>query len=503
MIQTRSRPAVSVIFFELNEAERHFLDKFVAAGILPNFARALQTGAIVRTRVPGWDAGEDKAWRKISPWIVWPSIYTGVAPEDHGIVGFGQDPAALRGRCVWDVLDAHGITTGVLGSLMSYPPRTSGAGAFYVPESLADTPDCFPPAARPLQDFCVFAARNYSESFGASAATAVKLLLRTPKSGVRAGTVLRTLGQVPAEALRGAAIAPERAMLHSYMTRDAFLSLYRATRPSYASVHMNHVAYVQHRYWRAAEPERFEDQLSTTDRRFFRDVAQRKAYERKLSGWIERAFRYADRFLGELWELADPDTVILVGTALGQRPFDPVRDIHNPVVRLVRERELFDAVGLTDYVVLHQMNPDVTINFPDEARAIAGERALTGLFVEGHGGLFTAQRRGSQVFSELDMPRRTRDGESFTIRHRDRPEFQAEFARHIHEHGTADQSTAHHKDSGWLLAARRSGPVRATHDVVAVTDVAPTILSLFGLSPAPWMRPDARAFLRLGNAGGG
>ncbi len=497
MIQTRTHPAVSVIFFELNEAERHFLDKFVAAGRLPNFARALESGAIVRTRVPGWDAGEDKAWRKISPWIIWPSIYTGLAPEDHGLVGFGQDPSSIRGKCVWDVLDAAGVPVGVLGSLMSYPPRTQGSAAFYVPESLADTADCFPEDARALQEFCVFAARNYSESFGRSAATAVKLLLRTPRSGVRASTVLRTLGQVPVEAVRGAAVAPERAMLHSYMTRDAFVKLYAATRPAYASVHMNHIAYMQHRYWRAAEPERFEDQLSTTDRRFFGNVGERKKYEEKLSHWIEKSFVYADDFLGELVDLADPGTVILVGTALGQRPFDPVSDIHNPVVRLVNERELFDAIGLRDYTVLHQMNPDLTINFPSEAAATDAERKLTALEVAGHGGLFTVQRRGAQVFCELDMPRRTRDGEAFTIRHRDVPAFSADFGRHIHEHGTADQSTAHHKDSGWLLAFRKGGRVRANRDVVAVTDVAPAILSLFGLPPSAWMRADAQPFLSI------
>jgi len=497
MIQTRSKPNASVIFFELNEAERYFLDKFAAEGRLPNFARALAGGAVVRTRVPGWDASQAKAWRKISPWIIWPSIYTGMTPEQHGLVGFGQDPASIRGKCVWDVLDAHGIPVGVLGSLMSYPPRTNGAAAFYVPESLADTADCFPDEARPLQDFCVFAARNYSESFGRSAATAVRLLLRTTKSGVRAGTVLRTLGQMPAEALRGAAVAPERAMLHSYMTRDAFLGLYRRLRPGYASVHMNHVAYMQHRYWRAAEPERFEDQLSTTDRRFFADVGQRKTYEQKLSRWIEKSFVYADRFLGELLELADERTVVLVGTALGQRPFDPVTDIHNPVVRLVNERELFDAIGLSGYTVLHQMNPDLTINLPDEAAARDAERKLSGLYAVDHEPLFSVQRRGAQVFCELDMPRRTRDGEAFTIRHKDVPGLAADFAHHIHEHGTADQSTAHHKDSGWLLGYCKGAQLRATRDVVSVTEVAPTILSLFGLPPAPWMPADARPFFTL------
>ena len=497
MAVSAKQAGVSVVFVEVNEAEKYFLEKFVAEGKLPTLARMIEGGRLMRTRIPGWDAGPDKAWRAISPWIVWPSIYTGMTPERHGIVGFGQDTASLRGRCVWDVLDAADIPTGVLGSLMSYPPRSRGAARYDVPESLADDAECFPDEARALQEFCVFSARNYSESFGRKAATAVRLLLKTPRSGVRLSTVLRTLGQMPSEVLRGPAAVPERAMLHSYLTWDAFKNLYLAHRPAYASVHMNHVAYMQHRYWRAAEPERFEDELSVTDRRFFRSVGERKAYEEKFSRWIEKSFVYTDAVLGELLEIVGDDTIVLVGTGLGQRPFDPVADIHNPVVRLVRERELFDAIGLSDYVVLHQMNPDVTVNFPGEAEAKRAAELVSGLEVRPGEHLFTVQRRGSQVFLELDMPRRTSPEEVLSIRHAAIAGFELPFARHIHEHPTNDQSTAHHKDSGWLLAYGKGRRVVGDADVIRVTDIAPTILSLFGLPPQPWMEPDAEPVFRI------
>lgn len=498
MIQSKAKPAASVLFFELNEAEKHFLERFVAEGKLPNFRRMIEGGALLRTRIPGFDAGEHKAWRAISPWIVWPSVYTGLTPAQHGIVGFGQDTSSIRGKCVWDVLDRHGISTGILGSLMSYPPRTSGSASYYVPESLADTPECFPPEARALQEFCVFSARNYSESFSLKAAKAVGLLLKTKRSGVSTKTVLRTLGQVPREVLRGPAAVPERAMLHSYLTRDAFFGLYERFRPSYAGVHMNHVAYMQHRYWRAAEPERFAADLSATDRRFFGTVAERESYEKRFANWIEKSFVYSDEFLGEVLEKVGDDTVVLVGTALGQRPFDPVSDIHNPVVRLVRERELFDAIGLASYTVLHQMNPDVTINLQDEPAARDAEARLGGLFVHEAEPLFTVQRRGAQVFCELNMPRRSRPDERLTIRQRALPAFSADFARHIHEHPTNDQSTAHHKDSGWLLSYCKGQRVRAEELVIRVTDVAPTILSLFGLPRQEWMAPDSRVAFTVG-----
>ncbi|MBK7875872.1 MAG: alkaline phosphatase family protein [Planctomycetes bacterium] len=495
MISKARSTDVSVLFLEINEAEKYFLDKFVAEGKLPNLKRMLDGGVFFRTRVPGWDAGAEKAWRHISPWIIWPSVYTGMSPETHGLVGFGQDPANVVGRCVWDVLDGEGISTGILGCLMSYPPRTRGAGRYYVPESLADDPDCFPEEARALQEFCVFSARNYSESFSVKALEAVRLLLKTQKSGVRLSTVMKTLSQVPSEVVKGPASHPERAMLHSYLVWDAFEKLYPAHKPAYAAVHMNHVAYMQHRYWRAAEPERFEDALSLTDQRFFGTVDQRKAYELKFSRWIEKSFQYTDEVVGRILAMVDPNTVLLVGTALGQRPFDPAKEIHNPVVRLVRERELFGALGLDEYVVLHQMNPDVTINFQSEASATRAAELVRGLEVHPGEGLFTVQQKRTQLFLELNMPRRRAKDERFTIRHGTNRDLALDFHRFIHEHPTADQSTAHHKDSGWLLAYSPGLALEQRAKVISVTDIAPTILSLFGLPAQPWMEVhDAPAF---------
>lgn len=113
--------------------------------------------------------------------------------DQHDIIAFGQDTSNIQGRCIWDVLDEAGVSTGVCGSLRSYPPRNAGSARFYVPESLADDADCFPEDARPVQEFCLFAARNYSESFVKQAVGATALLLRSARSGVRIGTMLSTL----------------------------------------------------------------------------------------------------------------------------------------------------------------------------------------------------------------------------------------------------------------------------------------------------------------------
>jgi hypothetical protein len=37
--------------------------------------------------------------------------------------------------------------------------------AFYIPESLADDAECFPPEARSLQEFCMAASRTHSDGW--------------------------------------------------------------------------------------------------------------------------------------------------------------------------------------------------------------------------------------------------------------------------------------------------------------------------------------------------
>ena len=484
---TTSSARPSVLFLELNEAERYWIDKLVGEGKLPVFGRLFADGKCVTTSIPDFDPRADRAWRTITPWIIWPSVYTGMKPSEHGIIAFGQDTRLIQGRCVWDVLDKAGVSTGVFGSLLSFPPRSSGSARYYVPESLADDPDCFPDEARPVQAFSVFTSRNYSESFARQYYEATRLLMKSTRSGVRTGTVARTLAQVPREILKGDAHVPERAMIQSYILTDAFKNLYSRHRPEFATLHLNNVAYMQHRYWRAAEPGRFRDELSLTDQRFFETVAERKAYEQRFADWIERSLIWTDQLLGELLELIDDDAILLVGTALGQKPHDPVHEIHNPVVRLVRENELFAALGFPGVKVLTQMNPDVSISLPDEATAERAGDVLRGLYVHPGKGLFEVERRERQVFLELIMPRR-RKGETLPpIRHTGMADFQVPFERHVHEHGTNDQSTAQHDEPGFLLAYSAGRTLELARPNVLVTEIAPTILSWFGIAPQPWM----------------
>jgi hypothetical protein len=133
------------------------------------------------------------------------------------------------------------------------------------------------------------------------------------------------------------------------------------------------------------------------------------------------------------------------------------------------------------------MNPDVSINLPDEATAARAAELVQGLYVHPGHGLFEVERKGRQVFLELIMPKR-RKGEILPpIRHATLPGFELPFERHVQEHPTNDQSTAQHDEPGFLPAHCRGRRLEQVRAAIPVTDIAPTILSWFGLGPQPWM----------------
>jgi len=145
--------------------------------------------------------------------------------------------------------------------------------------------------------------------------------------------------------------------------------------------------------------------------------------------------------------------------------------------------ELLAEMGLEGFTVRHQMNPDFTIDFATEDQATMAADRLRGLYLVEHAPLLCVERRGRQVFVELDLPRAQG---ADTIRHRTLP-LAKPAVQHIQLDRTPEESTAHHHDRGLLLAWSKQGGLRSAAPEIDVADVAPTILGLFGMAPAPWM----------------
>ncbi len=477
---------MAVLFLEINEASSYFVEKFTTAGKLPNFARVLGDGAAVRTHIPDVSSDDPRFTRNTSPWIVWSSVYTGMRPSAHELIGFGQDTSHLKGRYIWDALTQAGRSYGVFGSLVSFPPRPEAR--FYVPDSLSTTPDCVPDALRPLQRFFLFGAHHYSQTGLTAFVRAGLDLLRATGTTLSASAAARTLSQVPLELIGGGTAKADRAMVHSILTADAFERIYRKTRPDFATVHLNHIAYFQHRYWRASEPERFSRELSSTDRRFYRTVIERERDETGYADKIERAYVWTDRLVGRAMDTLSEGDTLVIGSALGQRPYDPVSEIHNPVVRFENADRFFKRLGLTDFRVHYEMNPDLTLDCATDEDAARYAATIDGLeWPDGSAVLF-CQRRRRQLFLELILPATVEHDRSAKIRHRERPDFAERAHDYVWQSDTNEQSTAHHAEEGLFLVWRKGQKIQAGRQDILVTEIAPALLELFRLDPCTWHR---------------
>jgi hypothetical protein len=98
-----------VFLIEFNELSPALLDRFIAAGDLPNFSAFRATSDVFTT-----DAGELEP--TLVPWIQWPSIHTGLSYAEHKIFNLG-DAGKCNAPTVESVLSDSGVPVGIFGSM--------------------------------------------------------------------------------------------------------------------------------------------------------------------------------------------------------------------------------------------------------------------------------------------------------------------------------------------------------------------------------------------------
>ncbi len=111
-----------VVVVGVDGAEWAVINRLVAQGELPGFAQLMEEGAYGQLMNPG---------PQVSP-VVWSTFATGHFGRDHGILDFvypyqdvsGKQPVDVSKRrkpALWNLLDAHGMESTVIGYFVSYP----------------------------------------------------------------------------------------------------------------------------------------------------------------------------------------------------------------------------------------------------------------------------------------------------------------------------------------------------------------------------------------------
>ena len=135
-----------LICYELNEVPWRVVDHYIQKCPNSSLGSLLSRSAQFTTNCN--DHGE------LHPWSTWPTLHRGVSNEVHQIRFLNQDLEPANGwPPVWDILTRNGITTGIFGSLQSYPPVVSDNMLFHIPDTFAAGPETIPDRFEAFQAF--------------------------------------------------------------------------------------------------------------------------------------------------------------------------------------------------------------------------------------------------------------------------------------------------------------------------------------------------------------
>ena len=320
-----------LLLYELNEVPFRIFDHF--ARLRPNSTLDRLSRRARRYKTYSEDSGH------LSPWVTWPTVHRGITNFDHEISHFGQDlgPVNKEFPPLWSILTENGVRCGVFGSLHSYPvPESLDNYAFYVPDTFAAGPECFPKGLEAFQRFnlAMVDGSGLDAKGGIALKQAVDFLRAAPGLGLRARTVAELAKQLAEERIKPRRVVRRRTS-QVQIAFDFFMHGLKRDHPEMAFFFTNHVASSMHRYWPALFPEDYdtlrfdEDWLAT------------------WSGEIPFVMREAGAQLEELIRFVDvnQDYSLIVAGSMGQAAVQ-YRERTNTVLTLKDHAAFARLMGL-------------------------------------------------------------------------------------------------------------------------------------------------------------
>lgn len=462
-----------IIAYELNEVPSRVLDFFVNARPASALAKLVSRSSYYHTYSP--DVGQ------LAPWSTWATQHRGVNNEQHGIFDLGQDLSGVDQSYppIWSILSQHRVRTGVFGSLNSYPlPEELSGYTFYVPDTFAAGPECFPEALRVFQDFNLrmvdLSGRNVSGSVALK--PALNLICQAPRLGIRGPMLLRLAKQLGHEWINRARKGRRRTS-QVQLAFDLYLKQIKTTKPDYTSFFTNHVASAMHRYWPATFPEDYQEKALSDD------------WLRLFGGEILYAMGEASRQIGELAAFVnrhrDEHYMLMISSSMGQAAVDN-EEIIRKQLYLQDHRPFFARLGIQPDQVAKKraMKPRCVFSVhPDIADHLRGQ--LDRMTINGEKLIF--QEHENHVFM-MKLGQCNLDDDAIEVRLGDEAVNYREMGMQNTPIEDETGSYAYHIPEGVMVLYNPESP-RATrvNTPVPTTEIAPVILRNFSLDVPAYM----------------
>jgi len=463
-----------IILFELNEVPLRVIDQFCAWRPASNLALTLPLCRQHQTYA------EDS---KLSPWTTWSTLHRGVVDRKHTIHEFGQDLVEINEQFpqIWEILQRQGVSVGVCGSLHTYPlPEGVAKYDFFIPDTFAAGPECFPELLTTFQDFNLQMARDSARTINRSVpiVAGLKVLLKSRELGLRPSTYLDIGGQLLGETFQSWKQVRRRTY-QAVLMFDVFMQQLETKRPQFTTFFSNHVASSMHRYWAATFPDDYDSFGFTTD------------WVSTYRNEIDFTLSKFDQFLGRLTRFVDsnPEYELWITTSMGQAA--TVAQAVETSLNLRHVDRFFSELGLepSSWTRRPAMVPQVSIIVREPARELL-RNALQNLIINGtpvqyeehEGGFFSVTVGFYNVHEKPHSA--SLFGKSISYE-----QLGLEFITIDDKCG----ATAYHIPQGSLLVYSAGASQRAKvgtgglRTEISTLSIAPTILRNFGLKTPDYM----------------
>jgi hypothetical protein len=446
-----------ILLLEFNEICPPLLKRWMGEGKLPNFSALYNSSQVVTSIADVSDPDY------LEPWIQWYSIHTGLPYDEHGVFYLTDGPKADHFD-IWRRLNGLGKSVMNCGSMNAR--ALSGTGVFYLPDPWCNNEPAWP---KEVEVFKTVMAKLVQESTRGAALGMnewLPFLTFLLRHGLAVDTVRAILAQLGSERLLQADVKWRRVALADRLQFDLFRHYYRSMRPDFATFFVNSTAHLQHAYWRHMDPDAFSLKPDKSEIDSYGDAV--------LFG-----YRSMDALIRRFCALAEPDTTIILCSALSQQPFLKreasggqhfyrLRDVPRFLQMLDVAPQLVEPVMTHQYRLRFAQRDAAQRAFCVLERLKLGDARLFGTRLSG-----TDIHLGCQIFDRRDGD----GGEISGVPGRNEPLHFFDLLYAI----DAVKSARHHPE-GVLWIGTGEHAVHA--EPASILDIAPTIYDLMGMGDA-------------------
>lgn len=320
-----------VFVFGVSGATWDIIDPMLDRGLLPNIRKLRDGGCSATLR--SCRARGDKHFR---PQTAWPTIATGLPPEQHGISRFWHCANDQVAKNIWDCFLKQNIAVGLYGWPMTWPPKK--IQGFVIPCHHARDSQTWPPELATIKKLDRW-QQNRERSVKRNSLfneilPAAGFLLRNGLTLTRTPNYIDIIVK-----LLFSKSAEERALLLRHakleISMDLFLHLYKSYQPGFVAFVTFLVDFASHRYWNYHQPEIFPGPTSKSTL--------------KLKSAVEDAYSAVDRQLARVTAKLPSNATVAVLSEHGMG-VEPNSAEAGEFRFVIRGTQLAQFVGLDDWL---------------------------------------------------------------------------------------------------------------------------------------------------------